>query len=130
LFDRIVEELRDAGLQNVQVWDGRISFEGVSGNMWRRRKKSRLGAIDVGEIEISMKDGKLAVSYSLRLNGLLILTAAFAVIGFYVFNFADARSSIFTSLLIAGSWLVSIVGNYMQVSSDFAALIRRAQGGD
>jgi hypothetical protein len=128
LFDRIVEELRDAGLRNVQVWDGRVSFEGTK---WRWGKsKSRLGSIDVGEIELSTKDGKLAVSYSFRLRGLLLLTVAFAVIGFYLFNLGDTRSSMVTSLVIAGSWLFTIVGNYVQASSDFKALIRRAIKGD
>lgn len=130
LFDRIVEELRDAGLRNVQVCEGRISFEGVKWPNWQGRKsKNRLACIDVGEIEISTKNGRLAVSYRLRLKGLLILTVAFAVIGFYLFNIGDTYNSIFTSLLIAVSWLISIGGNYVRAARDFDDLIRRAQRG-
>jgi hypothetical protein len=128
LFDRIVEELWDAGLQNVQVWDGRVSFEGTK---WQWGKsKSRLGSVDVGEIELSMRDGKLAVSYRLRLRGLLLLTVACAVVGFYFFNWGDTHNSMVTSLVIAGSWLFSIIGNYVQAASDFKALIGRAIRGD
>jgi hypothetical protein len=128
LFDRILEELRDAGLRNVQVWDGRVSFEGTK---WQWGKpKNRLGSVDVGEIEISTKDGKLTVSYRFRLRGLLLLTGAFAVIGFYLFNLGDTHDSMVTSLIIAGSWLVTIIANYVQAASDFKALIRRAIRGD
>lgn len=129
LFDRILEELRDAGLQNVQVYDGVISFEG--GTWTSRTSKNRFGSIDVGEIEISTKDGKLAVSYRLRFNGLLLLTAACALLGFWLLDFKGDFEFFFSSWWWIGvSWLVTIVWGNVRAASDFAALIRRAQRGD
>ena len=129
LFDRIVEELRDAGLQNVQVYDGRISFEG--GTWMSRTSKNRLGSIEVGEIEISMKDDKLAVAYRLRFNGLLLLTAASALVGFWLLDVKGGFEFYFSSWWWVGvSWLVTIVWSNVQAASALSALIRRAQRGD
>jgi hypothetical protein len=130
LFDRILEELHKAGLRNVQVYDGVISFEG---GMWTSgTSKGHFGGIEMGEIEILTKDGKLAVAYRLRFNGLLFLTAACALVGFWLIDFKGIFNDFyFSSLWWAGVLLlVTIVSNNVRTASDFAALIRRAQRGD
>ncbi len=128
LLDRMLEELLDAGLQNVQVCEGVISFEGARRSKWRRKSRNRFASIDVGEIEISTKDGKLAVTYRLRFRGLLLLTAASVVLAFWQLDL-DGNSYWYLSstLWIAVSWLVALVGNYTQATTDFAAMIRRVQ---
>ncbi|HKG12406.1 MAG TPA: hypothetical protein VKB12_03680, partial [Pyrinomonadaceae bacterium] len=78
----ISEELRKAGLQNVQARGDRVYFGGTKS----KGRRTYMGLIDEGELKISRKGGGLAVSYRLRFRGLLMVTVVSAVMGFGLFD--------------------------------------------
>jgi hypothetical protein len=122
----ISEELRKAELQNVQVRDDRVYFGGTKS----KGRRIYMGLIDEGEVKISRKDGGLLVSYRLRFRGLLMVTVVSAVMGFGLFDLTTGMLSFPPPLFwIAVLWLLTIVGDYVQTSSDFASLMRRALKG-
>ena len=119
----ISEELRKAELQDVQVRGDCVYFGGTIS----KGRRIYMGLIEEGEVKISRKDGALAISYSLRFRGLLMVTVVSAVMGFGLFDLTTGMLSFPPPLFwIAVLWLLTIVGDYVQTSSDFASLIKRS----
>lgn len=126
VLDGISEELRKAGLQNVRVRGERVYFDGTKS----KGRKAYMGLIEEGEVKISGKGGGLAVAYSLRFRGLLMVTVVSAVMGFGLFDLTTGMLSSPPPLFwVAALWLLTIVGDYVQTSLDFTSLIRRALKG-
>jgi hypothetical protein len=122
----ISEELRKVELQDVQVRGDCVYFGGTKS----KGRRIYMGLIEEGEVKISRKDGGLAVSYSLRFRGLLLVTVVSAVMGFGLFDLTTGILSFPPPLFwVAVLWLLTIVGDYVQTSSDFASLIRRSLEG-
>lgn len=128
LMGDISERLREAGCEDVQLAGDRVYFAGPKGK--DRRQLLRL--IDEGEVKISTKDGRLVVSYSLRFKGLLILTAAFALLGLGLLHPAAFGLSSFSSFLflVSGSWVLGQVVAYIQAADGFARLVKHALKAD
>lgn len=123
----ISERLRDAGCENVRVVGDRIYFAGPK---WKKRQ-GHLGMITEGEVKISTKGGRLVVSYSLRFKGLLMLTAAFAMLGLWMLNPWGVAPPFLSPLFwVPVSWLLGQVGSYIQTTVDFSRLMKRALKGD
>jgi hypothetical protein len=128
LLNRMSEELQREGLQNVYVWNDGITFDGTKAQP--RSRRNPFGGLDGGEIEISVKGRKLAVSYRLRFGGLVLITAACAIIGFMLLDIKGGIGWTLSPLLwLAIMWLAGIVANYVQTARAFAALMRRVLKG-
>lgn len=126
VLDGISEELQKAGLRNVRVNGDCVYFGGTES----KGRRTYMGLIEKGEVKISRRGGGLAVAYSLRLRGLLMVTVLSAVMGFGLFDLTTGMLSFPPPLFwIAVLWLLTIVGDYVQTSHDFASLIRRALKG-
>jgi hypothetical protein len=122
----ISEELRKAELQNVQVSGDCVYFGGTESN----GRRIYMGLIEEGEVKISRKDGGLSVSYSLRFRGLLMVTVVSAVMSFGLFDLTTGMLSFPPPLFwIAVLWWLTMVGDYVQTSYDFASLMRHALKG-
>lgn len=122
----ISEELQKAGLLNVRVSGECVYFGGTKS----KGRRTYMGLIEEGELKISRRGGGLAVSYRLRFRGLLMVTILSAVMGFGLFDLTTGMLSFPPPLFwIAVLWLLTIVGDYVQTSHDFASLIRRALKG-
>jgi hypothetical protein len=122
----ISEELRKAELQNVQVCGDCVYFGGTAS----KGRRIYMGLIKEGEVKISRRGGGLAVSYSLRFRGLLMVTVVSAVMGFGLFDLTTGMLSFPPPLFwIAVLWWLTMVGDYVQTSFDFASLMRRALEG-
>jgi hypothetical protein len=123
---RISEELRKAGLRSVDARGDRLSFRGPES----KHRRTYMGLIDEGEVKLSRKGGGLAVSYRLRLRGLLLVTVVSAVMGFGLIDYASGLLSFPSPLFwVAVLWLLTIVGDYVQTAFDFTSLMRRTLKG-
>jgi hypothetical protein len=122
----ISEELRKAGLRNVRVLGDCVYFGGTKS----KGRRTYMGLIEEGEVKISRKGGGLAVSYRLRFRGLLMVTVVSAVMGFGLFDLTTGMLSFPPPLFwVAVLWLLTMAGDYVQTSFDFASLMRRTLKG-